>query len=44
MKIHVEELAESRRCQGDDRKVVWIGDSGTAGADVYWREPLSRDG
>jgi len=40
--IHAEELAESRRCEGDDRKVVWIGDSATAGTDVYWCQPLSR--
>jgi hypothetical protein len=38
----VNELIASRRCAGDDRKVVLIGDSGQKGTDVYWCETIGQ--
>jgi hypothetical protein len=42
MIAHVKELMASRRCVGDTRLVVTIGDSGHKGTDLYWCEPLDR--
>src|SRR5262245_61887332 len=42
MIAHVKELMTSRKCTGDDRLVVTIGDSGQKGTDIYWCEPLDR--
>jgi hypothetical protein len=41
MRDYVEGLAASQR-SGEERRVVWIGDSGQAGTDVYWCEPVSE--
>jgi hypothetical protein len=42
MNAHATELMASRRCQGDERKVVSIGDSGHRGTDIYWSEPIGK--
>ena len=42
MNPYVNELIASRRCAGDDRKVVLIGDSGQKGTDVYWCETICQ--
>ena len=42
MNPYVNELIASRRCAGDDRKVVLIGDSGQKGTDVYWCETIGQ--
>jgi hypothetical protein len=42
MIAHVKELIASRKCIGDTRLVVTIGDSGHKGTDLYWCEPLGR--
>jgi hypothetical protein len=42
MIAHVTELMASRKCRGDHRLVVTIGDSGHKGTDMYWCEPLER--
>ena len=42
MNPYVNELIASRRCAGDDRKVVCIGDSGQKGTDVYWCETIRQ--
>jgi hypothetical protein len=42
MIAHVKELTASRKCMGDTRQVVTIGDSGHKGTDIYWCEPLDR--
>jgi hypothetical protein len=42
MNPYVNELIASRKCEGDDRRVVCIGDSGQKGTDVYWCQPAGR--
>jgi hypothetical protein len=42
MNPYVNELIASRKCEGDDRRVVCIADSGQKGTDVYWCQPASR--
>jgi hypothetical protein len=42
MNPYINELIASRRCDGDERHVVLIGDSGQKGNDVYWCEPVGR--
>jgi hypothetical protein len=39
---YVSELIASRQCDGDERSVVCIGDSGQRGTDVYWCKPAGR--
>jgi len=42
MIAHVKELMASRKCRGDRRLVVTIGDSGHKGSELYWCEPLDQ--
>jgi hypothetical protein len=42
MKPYVKELIASRKCEGDERSVVSIGDSGQMGTDVYWCQRVAR--
>ena len=42
MEAYVRELIASRQCVGDERKVIWVGDSGQPGTDVYWCEHASK--
>jgi hypothetical protein len=42
MIAHVKELMASRKCIGDTRLVVTIGDSAHKGTDVYWCEPIHQ--
>jgi len=42
MNAHARELMASRKCTGDERKVVTIADSGQKGTDIYWSEPISK--
>jgi hypothetical protein len=39
---YVEELTASRQCEGEERHVVCIGDSGQNGTDVYWCKTLGK--
>jgi len=39
---YVSDLASSRQCNGDERNVVSIGDSGQKGTDVYWCRTVGR--
>jgi hypothetical protein len=42
MTAYINELMASRKCTGEERQVVCIGDSGQEGTDVYWCEPLGQ--
>jgi hypothetical protein len=42
MTAYSNELMASRKCMGEERKVVCIGDSGQKGTDVYWCAPLDQ--
>ena len=42
MNPYVNDLIASRPSNGDERRVVSIGDSGQKGNEVYWCQPVGR--